>query len=88
MTTSHNHRDCRNFAAVDVSKGICHRSKQLVAADDSACEQFDRIPKCVNCLEFAATATELGICNASSHEPKFFAYPDMVASTCDRYRER
>ena len=57
------HRDCRNFAPVDVAKGICHRTKNMVPADGDQCEE----------------------CVAT---PKFFAYPDMVALTCEMFREQ
>ncbi|MDR3672937.1 MAG: 4-hydroxyphenylacetate decarboxylase small subunit [Holophaga sp.] len=88
MTTKLNHRDCRNFAPVDVTKGICHRTKEIVLADSEQCEEFNLAPKCRNCREFAATADtiEMGICKISTHEPKFFAYPEMVAVTCDHYK--
>jgi 4-hydroxyphenylacetate decarboxylase small subunit len=87
MTTKLNHRDCRNFAPIDVTKGICHRTKDLVLADNEQCEEFSLLPKCNNCKQFAATADaiEMGICKVSAHEPKFYAYPDMVAVTCDKY---
>jgi 4-hydroxyphenylacetate decarboxylase small subunit len=88
MTAKLNHRDCRNFAPVDVTKGICHRTKELVLADAEQCEEFQLQPKCNNCKEFACTpdAVEMGICKISTAEPKFFAYPDMVAVTCDHYK--
>ena len=90
MTTRLNHRDCRNFAAIDVSKGICHRTKELVPADGEPCTECVPLRKCSNCLEFSATPglIEMGVCGASRTEPKFFAYPDMVATTCGMYRPR
>lgn len=88
MTTKLNHRDCRNFAPVDVSKGICHRTKEMVVGDSEQCQEFVLMPKCNNCKLFNPTtdAIEMGICLASKQEPKFFAYPDMVAVTCDQYK--
>ena len=82
------HRDCRNFAPVDVSKGICHRTKEMVAGDVDSCEHFDRKPKCRDCQSFKAEKdrVELGVCLASTHEPKFLAFPDMVAVTCESFR--
>ncbi|HLO68966.1 MAG TPA: 4-hydroxyphenylacetate decarboxylase small subunit [Holophaga sp.] len=87
MTTKLNHRDCANFAPVDVTKGICHLTKDIVLADTEQCADFARLPKCLNCKEFACTpgVSHMGQCNASAHEPKFFAYPEMAAVTCDRY---
>ena len=88
MTTKLNCRDCRNFAPVDVTKGICHCTKGMVKADDEQCKDFQLLPKCSNCMNFGRTpdAIEMGICKISTHEPKFFAYPDMVAVTCDHYK--
>jgi 4-hydroxyphenylacetate decarboxylase small subunit len=81
------HRACRNYAPVDVTKGLCHRTKELVQADGAACPDFQLLPRCGHCKEFvAAGSPEMGTCSASPHEPKFFAYPDMVAVTCDRFR--
>ena len=90
MTAKLNHRDCRNFAPVDVTKGICHRTKDMVLADSEQCQDFSLQPKCKNCKEFARTedAIEMGVCLASKQEPKFFAYPDMVALTCEMFREQ
>ena len=83
------HRDCRNYAPIDVVKGICHRTKAIVQADGDGCQDFDLMPKCRNCGQFTPKpgAPELGLCQASQHEPKFFAYPDMVAVTCEHYRK-
>ena len=87
MTTKLNCRDCRNFAPVDVTKGICHCTKELVKADDEQCKDFNLLPKCNNCKNFERTpdTIEMGICKITTHDPKFFAYPDMVAVTCDHY---
>ena len=39
------HRDCRNFAPVDVAKGICHRTKNMVPADGDRCEECVATPR-------------------------------------------
>lgn len=83
------HRDCRNYAPVDVTRGVCHRTKELVQADAGGCEAFLLLPRCGNCARFeAASAPEMGVCGASTAEPKFFAYPAMAAVTCEGYRPR
>lgn len=81
------HRNCRNYAAVDVVKGICHRTKKVVAADVEGCEHSVVTPKCRGCKNFTADArtVEMGVCEASTNQPKFFAYPDMNAVTCESY---
>ena len=90
MSNALNHRDCLNFAPVDVTKGICHRSKELVQADLEACSACLAMPKCKNCKAFVAAAdlAELGVCGRSTQDPKFFAYPDMAAVTCREYQAR
>ncbi len=84
----HLHRDCRNFAPVDVAKGICHRTKEMIPADGEPCREFDRIPKCRWCRNFQADpdTVEMGTCAACVGTPGFMAYPDMVAVTCEMYQ--
>lgn len=83
------HRDCLNFAPVDVAKGICHRTKNMVAADAEGCEKFNQKPKCRHCQNFKADTerVELGTCLASTAEPQFLAYPDMTAVTCEWFKQ-
>jgi 4-hydroxyphenylacetate decarboxylase small subunit len=80
------HRDCRNYTPVDVAKGICHRTKDLVVADGDRCEQFQLLPRCRHCLNYIvdAQAMGVGICKASKN--RFLAYGDMTAVTCEQYR--
>lgn len=89
MNNKVSHRDCRQFAPVDVAQGICHVYKSIVPADSEGCPKFVRMPKCKHCRNFETNAAraELGNCAASPHQPKFVAYPDMVAITCGNYEE-
>jgi len=89
MTTKLNHRDCHNYAPIDVVKGMCHVTKTIVLGDLEQCETFDMIPKCKHCTQFAADpeVVEMGICKASTTDPKFFAYPDMVTVTCEWFQQ-
>lgn len=80
------HNDCRNFATVDVSKGICRRTGQLVALDTNTCSCLDLLPKCANCANFTATGDGMGECAAESHRP--WAYGEMVAVTCEMYKAK
>jgi 4-hydroxyphenylacetate decarboxylase small subunit len=82
------HRDCRNFAPVDVTRGICHRTKELVGADDDACPEFQLLPKCAHCAAYVSRDAAMGECSAPAAGPAFFAYPDMAAVTCVHYRAR
>ena len=83
------HRDCLNYAPVDVTKGICHRTKEWVQADGDACAKHEVLPRCGNCARFIASdSPEMGVCGASQAEPKFFAYPAMAAVTCESHLPR
>ena len=82
--------DCRNYAPVDVVKGLCHVRKQMVLADGQSCEFFEKLPKCKHCANYTPGAQEyLGTCAASpttgvsSTEPRPMTYPDLSAVTCE-----
>jgi 4-hydroxyphenylacetate decarboxylase small subunit len=77
------HMDCRNFAAIDAAKGICHRTKEVVAADGDHCEHCVPIQKCKFCLHFTSTEQYLGTCNAVASKP--MTYPDLIAVTCEMF---
>ena len=78
------HCDCRNYAAVDVLKGICRRTKELVLGDEPHCAHFASLAKCANCSHFALSDEEyMGICGAETEKP--WTYPDLVAITCKMY---
>ncbi len=79
------HRDCRNLAPVDVAKGVCHRTKDLVLVDTVACEHFEQVPRCGVCAAFASSTDPfLGTCTAVPSRP--MAYPDLLAITCEHFR--
>lgn len=83
MNTQLKHMDCRNYAPVDVLKGVCHRTKELVLADDEHCEHFAATQKCKFCKRFVATGQYLGTCDAMPGKPMM--YPDLIAVTCDEF---
>jgi len=84
MASGFRHCDCRNYAAVDVAKGICHRTKQTVLADDVSCDAFERLPKCRHCEHFAPGADEhVGTCMAARERP--MTYPDLITVTCEQF---
>ncbi len=80
------YRDTRNYVPIDVTKGIDHLTGKIVLADDKAPEGYEEMPKCKNCKNYKSTEEQLGLCMASMNEPKFIAYPDMVAVTCKMYK--
>jgi 4-hydroxyphenylacetate decarboxylase small subunit len=87
MEIRYRNLDCRNYAPVDVAKGICHVRKQMVLADGDACELFDRLPKCRHCAHYTQGPEEyLGTCEATPTRP--MAYPDLSAITCGSFAWR
>ena len=82
MTTNLQHLHCRNYAPIDVIKGICHRTKQSILADDPACSLLERLPRCRECKLYSdGEAEHLGTCGATDDHP--MTYPDLVAVTCE-----
>jgi 4-hydroxyphenylacetate decarboxylase small subunit len=79
------YKDTRNYVPIDVIKGIDHLTGLIVMADDEAPKDYEVMPKCKNCINFRTDGEQMGICECSLNEPKFFAYPDMVAVTCEMY---
>ena len=87
MSGEAKHMHCRNYAPVDVVKGICHRTKETILADDPVCPSFDRLPRCVECRLFSPGEEEhLGTCGATPDHP--MTYPDLAAVTCDWFEWR
>ncbi len=82
---SMNHRDCYNFAPLDVAKGLCHRTKEIVLADAESCELFERAPRCKFCVHFTPGAEPyVGVCEATPGRP--MAYPDLPGVTCESFQ--
>ena len=82
MGQTYKNLDCRNYAPVDVAKGICHQRKQIVLADGDACPLFEKLPKCKHCAQYTAGEEEyLGTCGASPAYP--MTYPDLIGVTCE-----
>ena len=79
------HSDCRNFCSMDVAKGICRRTQEVVLIDSQACSCYAQLPKCKFCAHFAAGEQEgIGACNAEAGSP--WAYPEMIAVTCEMFK--
>ena len=74
------HIDCKYYLATDVFKGICKRTGENIQADDRACDDFEKIPKCKFCKHYTSTQENLGLCMG-----KAIAYPEMRASTCKEF---
>jgi len=78
-------KDTRNYTPIDVTKGIDHVTGNIVLADNEAPAGYEIMPKCKNCSNFSADGEQMGICEASMDEPKFFTYPELVAVSCNMY---
>lgn len=76
-------RDTRDYVAIDVDKGIDHRTGKLVHADAVAPEGYERLAKCKFCKHYQAEDASNGCCTAAS--PTFAAYGDMIAITCEDF---
>ncbi len=79
--------DCRNYAPVDVAKGICHRDKQTVLADDPNCEFFEPTQKCKFCSHYVSSQEEqIGLCGAVPNKP--WTYPELITVTCEWFARK
>ncbi len=84
MTNGCRHYDCRNYAPVDVAKGICHRTKELVLADGDHCEYFIPTQKCKFCSHYiAGTEQFIGVCAVGP--TRSMTYPDLITVTCEQF---
>jgi 4-hydroxyphenylacetate decarboxylase small subunit len=79
------YRDTRDYVAIDVDKGIDHRTGQLVHADAVAPEGYAVLPKCKHCKHYLQDEGAVGNCMADEQE--FIAYGDMAAITCRDYTQ-
>jgi 4-hydroxyphenylacetate decarboxylase small subunit len=79
------HNDCRDFCSVDVAKGICRLTQEVVLIDSVVCSEYVQLPKCKFCAYFSTGDQEgIGTCNAEASHP--WAYPEMIAVTCEMFR--
>lgn len=84
----HTYRDTREFVPVDVDKGLDRLTGEWVKADALAPEGYTLMPKCKNCKNYDEAEQHIGTCEASMQEPKFIAYGDMSAVTCEMYKAK
>jgi 4-hydroxyphenylacetate decarboxylase small subunit len=78
------HADCRNYCSLDVAKGLCRRTQEMVLFDADSCGCFTQLPKCKYCVHYAASGDNIGICRADKDQP--WAYPEMIAVTCEMFQ--
>jgi len=78
------HLDCRNYAPLDVAKGMCHVRKEIILADGTSCELFERLPKCKHCQYYTpGSEAYLGVCQAEA--TRAMTYPDLAGVTCEAF---
>lgn len=87
MSVEQHHRNCRNFAPLDVVKGICHLTEEVIPADAPSCSRFDRLPRCQTCSHYKTDGETVGVGACGASPQAFMAYLEMAASTCASYRE-
>ncbi len=78
----HKHNECENFCFVDVAKGICRLSGELVLIDTEVCGEFAVAPCCGNCEKFTADK-ELGLC--SGYGKEYWTTAETRAVVCEGY---
>ncbi len=81
------YRDTYEYVSIDVTKGLDRLTGKWVHADDEAPDGYTLLPRCKNCKNYIVDTDLLGICEASTEDPKFFAYGDMIAVTCEWYKQ-
>lgn len=81
------YRDTREFVPVDADKGLDRLTGKMVQADIDAPAGYTKLPKCKFCKNYGESAQNIGICGASTMDPKFMAYGDMIAVTCEMYAD-
>lgn len=80
------HNDCENFAAVDVTKGVCRLTNDLLLTDTQVCTKFAPIPKCGGCAFFHHPDQEgIGLCTGLSKE--YWTAKNYNAGLCEGYEE-
>ncbi|MFA8449378.1 MAG: 4-hydroxyphenylacetate decarboxylase small subunit [Bacteroidales bacterium] len=81
------HSDCKFFANIDIAKGICRKSGQIVEIDNTVCKSFLRKEKCKFCQYFKEENTEgIGVCCGLSHDD--WVYGELNAKTCSSFEEK
>lgn len=80
-----NHSDCKNFALLDVAKGLCRWSDAIVLIDAPLCPEFETLPKCAHCKLYADDGEGLGKC--AGYAKPYWIDGNFNASLC-RYFEK
>ncbi|PAB57849.1 4-hydroxyphenylacetate decarboxylase small subunit [Anaeromicrobium sediminis] len=85
-TKKFNHSDCLNFATIDVAKGFCRVTNEVILTDTDICPKFSQSSKCKNCAHFS-NPNEDNIGTCSGLEDRSWTYGDLNAITCNGYEK-
>lgn len=84
MTLKHN--DCSNFSSIDVAKGICRVTGNIVEIDSKTCSSYSKLAKCKFCANFANPDKDnIGTCIGLDKDD--WVYGELNARTCNAYKE-
>lgn len=79
------HNECENFAPVDVVKGICRLSNNIVPINSEVCAKFEAIPKCKDCTFFKNPDKDgIGLCTGLTKE--YWTAGNYNAGLCEGYK--
>ncbi|MEG1255204.1 4-hydroxyphenylacetate decarboxylase small subunit [Clostridium sp.] len=79
------HNDCVNFSQIDVAKGICRLSNEMIFIDTPVCENFNEVSKCNNCANFKNPDKDnVGTCVGLKKQS--WTYGELNAVTCEGYK--
>jgi len=85
VNESMKHNDCANFSPIDVAKGICRLSNQMVFIDAAVCEKFNEVSKCKNCSSFKnPNKDNMGTCTGLKIQS--WTYGELNTVTCEGYK--
>ncbi|EMR7683808.1 4-hydroxyphenylacetate decarboxylase small subunit [Yersinia enterocolitica] len=80
-----NHGHCHNFCPIDVAKGLCRLSTQIVMIDSPVCSEFREMPRCVHCRYFEGE-TSPGQCHGLVKP--YWVDGNSRAGLCDTFERR
>ena len=82
---SHCHIDCWNYQPIDVVKGICVKSEQMIHWNGEVCPGFELKPKCEQCSHFSDPNDEnIGTCSGLS-DGAYWVLGSRNATTCEAF---
>ncbi|MCT4606168.1 MAG: 4-hydroxyphenylacetate decarboxylase small subunit [Marinisporobacter sp.] len=85
--TNQKHNDCSNFAPIDIAKGICRLTNNIIFTDTATCPKFTALKKCKNCSHFT-NSNEDNVGTCLGLEKESWTYGELCAVTCEGYQEK